>query len=334
MLHAPNSDDTSCLEQLLHETYGRQNNDLVVLAGDWNTVLDNKLDKLGGLPAHSNRKRQTLLNTAMNELGLHDPFRLQNPNLCLYTHVNKRCKTQTRLDFFLVDNNVVNFPVCTSTISHGFRSDHSYVQLKLQGNKMEHGRGYWKLNNTLLEIPEFVESTKNIINETINDNFDSWGGLWDVIKFKVKDFGIRYGKENKKKKCQQKIELDSKIKQLRSEINQNSTPGNEENLNQLYEQLHQAEQQLNNIICTEIQGIITRSRIQWAEEGERSTKYFLGLEKSAQKKKSFTKLVTESGEILTSQNEISKHVVTFYQSLFSSRHPTVEKLRIISMTAA
>ena len=38
-------------------------------------------------------------------------------------------------------------------------------------------------------------------------------------------------------------------------------------LDNLYSQLHEAEVSLNHVISGEIQGIITRSRIQWAEEG-------------------------------------------------------------------
>jgi exonuclease III len=141
-IYAPNQDETNSVEKLLEEIYGRNKDDLIIMAGDWNTILDNLLDKLGGARYHANRKRQSLLTTAMNELGLHDPFRLENPESCLYTHVNKKYNTQSRLDFFLVDNNVINFPKCTSTISHGFRSDHSYVQLKLKGNKIDQGKGY------------------------------------------------------------------------------------------------------------------------------------------------------------------------------------------------
>ena len=85
--------------------------------------------------------------------------------------------------------------------------------------------------------------------------------------------------------------------------------------------MHQTEGQLNELITSEIKGVITRARIQWVEEGERSTKYFLGLEKSAHKKKSITKLITESRDILTSQEQISAHVVEFYQNLFSSKRP-------------
>ena len=325
-IYASNQDETSCVETLLEEIFGRDKGDFILMAGDWNTVLNNIKDKLGGAQVHANRKRQTLLNTAMSELGLHDPFRLDNPEGRTYSHVNKRYRTQSRLDFFLVDNNVINFPKCTSTITHGFRSDHSYVQLKLKGNKIERGKGYWKLNNSLLHRPDFCEGVEHIINQSTSDNFDSYGGLWDVIKMKIKDYSIRYSKELAQSRRDSKTALQSRIDELKSQINSEHDTDSDSTLDNLYSQLHEAEVSLNHVISGEIQGIITRSRIQWAEEGERSTKYFLGLEKSAQKKKSITKLIAENRNILTAQEEISKHVVSFYQNLFLSRRPAKREI--------
>ena len=69
-------------------------------------------------------------------------------------------------------------------------------------------------------------------------------------------------------------------------------------------ELFDAEAKLNSIIDIEIKGAITRSRAQWTEEGERSTKYFFGLEKSNNKKKSICKLVND-GVALYDQTDIS-----------------------------
>ncbi len=67
-IYGPNNDDTECVEKLLFETYGREKDDFVILGGDWNAVLNNQVDKLGGRDTHSNKKCQTLINTAMSEL--------------------------------------------------------------------------------------------------------------------------------------------------------------------------------------------------------------------------------------------------------------------------
>lgn len=322
--YGPNTDNTDCIEKVLHETFGRTRNDYIILAGDWNTVLNNDLDKMGGALVHSNKKCQILLNTAMGELGLHDPFRLENQQERTFTHFNKKCKTASRLDFFLVDNNTVNLPICTSTITHGFKSDHSYVQLTLQGSSITHGRGYWKLNNSLLENDEYCEGVRDIISGTQAESYDSLAGLWDVIKFKVKDHSIRSGKKFKKIRNERKITLENKIQEIKNDIKIFQDQSDHIKVAECYENLNSSQHQLNAIVSEEVKGIITRSRIQWVEQGERSTKYFLGLEKASQKKKSLTKLISESSTILTNQQDISDHVVGFYQHLFTSTHPNTK----------
>ena len=66
----------------------------------------------------------------------------QGYNDRIFTHFNKQHGTASRLDFFLIDDDLVNFPICTSDISHGYISDHSYVSLNIQGSSIVQGEGY------------------------------------------------------------------------------------------------------------------------------------------------------------------------------------------------
>ena len=141
-VYCPNGNVTHVVESTFLETLGRTRNDYRIFGGDWNTILDNSLDKHGGNHAHSNSNRQIFLNQMMADHGLSDILRLHRGNDRVYTHVNKQYKTQTRLDFFLIDDSLVNFPVCKPEVSHGFRSDHSYISLTLQGSPLSRGRGY------------------------------------------------------------------------------------------------------------------------------------------------------------------------------------------------
>ena len=52
------------------------------------------------------------------------------------------------------------------------------------------------------------------------------------------------------------------------------------------------------------QGYILRSKAKWYEEGEKSTKYFLNLEKSNALKKHIRKLKLDNNEIVTDQKVI------------------------------
>ena len=319
-IYAPNNDDLNFLETVTFDLLGRPRNDYLVMTGDWNTVLDNSLDKMGGAATHANYKCQNFLNSFLLDHGFSDVFRVTHGSEKKFTHFNKKCKTASRLDFFLVEDRIVNFPVCEALIGHGYRSDHSYISLNIQGSAIEQGRGFWKLNNSHLDDSAFVDGVRAVIRDTSNDNFDSFRGLWDVIKFKIKDLAIRYGKAKKKKTSREKEKLSKEIERIK---NINDFIKNDV----LRKEMFEAEAKLNDIISTEMRGNITRSRARWTEQGERCTRYFFGLEKSNAKKKSISKISSQNSGMIYDQQGISDHVVNFYQHLFTSTNPNPSDIR-------
>ena len=59
-------------------------------------------------------------------------------------------------------------------------------------------------------------------------------------------------------------------------------------------------------------GIIIRSRVQWYEQGEKNTKYFLGLEKFVKQKSSIQKIIGEDGTEIEDPKLIQSEIKTFY----------------------
>ena len=64
-------------------------------------------------------------------------------------------------------------------------------------------------------------------------------------------------------------------------------------------------------------GALIRSKADWAEFGEKNSKYFLNLEKRNYKNKCITKLINESDEIIEDSNEILKYEEEFYKNLYT-----------------
>ena len=67
----------------------------------------------------------------------------------------------------------------------------------------------------------------------------------------------------------------------------------------------------------ETKGLIIRSRLRWAEEGEKSSKYFCNLEKRTGEKKSIFKLKNEDDDIIVDQHAILEEINSFYQTLYT-----------------
>ena len=77
--------------------------------------------------------------------------------------------------------------------------------------------------------------------------------------------------------------------------------------------------ELKDIQSERIKGAILRSKIQWAEEGEQSTKFFYDLEKYNAVKKQVRKLKLDDGQVITEQNKIEEQLYSFYKSLYTSK---------------
>ena len=64
--------------------------------------------------------------------------------------------------------------------------------------------------------------------------------------------------------------------------------------------------------------IILRSKVKWAEEGEKNTKFFLGLEKRNYNRKYIKKLITKNNEEVTTMQDILKEERLLYEDLYTS----------------
>ena len=70
-------------------------------------------------------------------------------------------------------------------------------------------------------------------------------------------------------------------------------------------------------------GAIIRSRANWYEKGEKSNKYFLGLESHRGTKSCFRKLLSSDGNLITNPLKIMKEIERFYSDLYAADDDTV-----------
>jgi hypothetical protein len=68
-----------------------------------------------------------------------------------------------------------------------------------------------------------------------------------------------------------------------------------------------------------LQGCYIRSKIQWAEEGEKPSIFFIYLETKHFTHKTIPKLVNASGNVVTDQNQIFQEAKIYYENLYSKR---------------
>merc|ERR1712015_50922 len=91
-------------------------------------------------------------------------------------------------------------------------------------------------------------------------------------------------------------------------------PRNEDSISE--EEYESAKQEIEKFHSEKTKGYILRSKCQIYEEGEKSTKFFLGLEKKRAKNGTIDSLVVEDDKEVKNYKEVLDEIKKFYQKLF------------------
>ena len=180
-IYGSNLDDITLLESL--EAYIIEHDDFnFIIGGDFNTILDNKLDKKNG-KKDTHFKCRTKLKSIIESHNFSDIWRLQHPGKCQYTwHSNNSPPIFCRLDYFLISENLNNF-ITSSCIKTGFKTDHSIVDINIDLIRNPKGHGYFKLNNNVLLHPDYQEKIRKTIKDIAEININTKPQtLWKIIK--------------------------------------------------------------------------------------------------------------------------------------------------------
>ena len=324
-LYGPNRDDPLFYRHELSNMIQLLDANSYIVCGDFNLVQNQDIDTQGYLH-ENNRKASVELKTLKELNNLTDPWRSSYPDKREYTWRNPSNSKTGRLDFFLVSDHFMPL-VMDTIISFGYKTDHSLVTLFIKISDFRPGKGFWKLNVSLLRDASYIALIKSIITETaseynknvpincneqiIDDNL-----FWETLKMKIRSASIKYSSQLKRDKAKEQKYLETSINILeRGLFNARNEVRN------LYQQY---KSKLEAIRESLLEGAMIRSRSRWLELGEKPTKYFCGLEKRNYTNKSIRKLVLENNEILVSPKDILDQQRLFYKSLYTSRNKDVD----------
>ena len=115
--------------------------------------------------------------------------------------------------------------------------------------------------------------------------------------------------------------LKDQIQELKQDLLLYSDDDNEDNKSKIKKicmELDDLEKKLNGILDQETAGLIVRSRIKWAEHGEKSSKYFCNLENRNNEKKTIRQVRLNNGNIEVNSDKILQEVGSYFESLYSS----------------
>lgn len=290
-------------------------NGSIIVTGDFNSIYNAK-DRTSHIVDNS---AQYLLQL-MNYNDLIDSWNILNyPNLDFTWIDPADISHKSRIDYIFVTPFLQN-NIKYCNIMAAPAPDHKGVVALIEKIHKQRGPSYWKLNTSILLEDRYCQGVRNIIISTTNQFSGriQTQSLWELIKIKIREFSISYSTERShKRKTNIKI-AEQKLCKIDKEIDNISCINTKNNLIQ---ERGNIKREIDSYYSEKSKGAYVRSRAKWIEEGERSTSYFLKLEKKHAKFNSIEKLTKDDGTVITSDEEILCEARGFYHNLYTSTDP-------------
>ena len=304
-IYAPNLDKPSFFDETFKIV--TQSSENIILIGDFNLVMDTGRDRIGS--AHNNVSAREVIRNAINNMMITDLWRDRNPTESRYSWY--RCKPKlsaSRIDFALISLGIVD--MCENIgYTTGIMTDHLAHFVYFNIGTKPRGAGYWKLNNNMLRMADYV----SLINDTIDQicidcNSKTKKETWEYLKFKIRDVSREYSRNSSS-------EINLIISQLSEKVDEMQQHLKEVNLTIL----ENTKRDLEEFIEQKVKGCIFRSKVNFTEMGEKPTKYFLNMEKARYNAKTCNALLNPaSGKMVTETKGILALQENFYRSLYTS----------------
>ena len=309
--YAPNTDDDMFFRNLNNISVIDPNFHQII-AGDFNTILTD-LDVKGGKNLHP--RTTSVINSMIEQYSLTDIWRARNPESFRFTWAKKFPPLYKRLDFILVSSDL-QIKIKSVDIEPAFLSDHATPMILIVIDEPPaRGRGYWKLNNSLLQDENYITQMKQVIKDTLGTYQDSILS-WEMLKLNVKGETIKYS-VRKKKADNNAIEvLERKLKQATVEQSNLSLF----DMQNRHRHVALLQKDLEALISKRTEGAIFKTKSEWYDGGEKMTKYFFGLENFKARKKVITKIKDSHGNLKTETQEILTVIARFYGKLFNKQN--------------
>ena len=286
----------------------------LLIGGDFNCV-NSEIDRTN----KRTDKSTGTLTEFKSKYDLIDVWRKLHPDQRSFTFIDPSDRGySSRIDFFLCSSDVT-LHAQGSNISCAPTPDHKAVDLELQLTNCKKGKGYWKMNVSVLEDDKYLEGAKSLILSTIEEysgHVDKIS-LWEFLKMRIKNYTIQFCVAKARNKKDEIQELEAQINYIDSALADTGTK--QSNAEQLKLQREECKLLLDTLYEKRSKGCQIRSRAAWIELGERSTGYLLGLEKSRQGNNVTQSLKAENGEIQLGQKEILEVAKTYYTNLYRSK---------------
>lgn len=284
----------------------------IIIGGDWNCVLDSRLDRFSGVD-QTHCKSRVVIQDFMKELQLVDVYRHLNPTVTAYSCHSKTFNTYSRIDYFLVSadllTNILDCTYDSITISDHASCNIKYIQKNLMVDPPR-----WCLHQKWLKDEAFINFVSNKIDEyfSINTTQTTACVKWEAAKACIRGHIISYTSSKSKEQRKKRLQLEERIKKLEEQLFRDKNALVEKELSLLKAQYNKesADRAASNIL---------RLNQSFYEQGEKPGKILAWQIKQLEAQKNITSIINAKGESIVDPIEINREFRIFYEKLYDSR---------------
>ena len=302
------------LREHLHNEVKKEHK--LIIGGDFNLIMNPTKDKQGGRLNRNDAARE-ILNNLLEDHDLIDAWRAKNRFRQEFTFEQPSKGVRCRLDMWFIPADWLQM-TRNCKIVPSVKTDHKAVEMTIKGKLYTpRGPGIWKLNTTVLQEENYrkiIEETIKIAKkDSIEANHNSWT-KWEHIKSKCREASMKYCIERAAKRRKKELDLLDELKILEETVHELD----EETLSKYKLTKEKLEENYEETV----RGNIIRTRAKWIAQGEKSTKYFFGLEKRNFTNQCIYQLKTKNDKLLTNPREILNEVADHFQTFFEEKNIT------------
>lgn len=280
-----------------------------VFTGDFNVIIKEALERMNYVgDVIRNTKFRDELMLLLQGFDMVDPWRIRNQKKHVFTW--SRGNKASRLDYIFVSDCLQGKISKIVHVDVPF-SDHRMIYMGFQSTENNSAKGFWKINNVLLEIPKVQE----VIFELIRKKKLEYVGIdpvlkWELLKFDIRDGLIRVGLELKKERDQMRQGFEKRIKEL-TELG--------DLLGEEIEEMNALKRELCSIQKTSETIRLYKAKCNWAMYGGKPSKFFLNLEKSRVCEKNISQIFDKDGQLITNFTDILRVQKEHFEQIYKLR---------------
>ena len=198
------------------------------MAGDFNLFFGSILEVQGGNPTLK-KKSLGKLTEFKETYDLCNIWRVRNTKSKRFNFTQKHSSgfIQRRLDYILISNTLPEFVTMTEILTL-ISTSHSPVLFCLSKEKNTiRVKGFWKFNSSLTKDQNYIiEIKKLILNfSSKNESLFNCQLKWELLKYVVRKFTIKYTKNVAKEKKQQRTNFEKQLKKLQGNLDDHIAEG-------------------------------------------------------------------------------------------------------------